>query len=359
MNKIAVFVKNLSSGGAEKQSVLLAKNLATDFQVHYIIFDASIVHQKYIDMLNENEKISIVMFHGNIIRRFYNLVHYLRKNKIDSIFSYLTAANFYASLTGIFLKIKVYTGLRNARLPLLKQIADKLLTNYFADLTISNSFSGKNHFEKHGFKKNKIIVIPNCFSNIKPYKEKDKSNTIHIITVGRFVSQKDYETAIQSIALTRKRCPNIIFDIVGYGKLEAQIREWIKIYKIEDITHIYINPNNIDELLEKANIYLSTSIFEGTSNSIMEGMNANLPIVATKVGDNDQLISHNINGFLCNIKETDTISKYLIKLTLSEETRRKMGNSSKEILQAKFSESIFKKRYLDILTPSQVQVNPK
>ena len=354
MKNIAIFVKNLSSGSAEKQSVLLAKNLATDFHVHYIIFNASIVNQKYIDMLNENKKIAIVMFHGNIFKRLFDLIQYLKKNEINSILSYLTGANFYACLASVFLKIKVYTGLRNARLPFLKQFADRLLTNYFANQTISNSFSGKEHFEKHGFKKNKIIVIPNCFSNIKPYKEKDGTNTIHIITVGRFVPQKDYETAIQSIALTRKKCPDIIFDIVGYGKQEAQIREWIKIYKIEDISRIYINPNNIDELLEKADIYLSTSIFEGTSNSIMEGMNANLPIVATKVGDNDQLISHNINGFLCNIKETDTISKYLIQLTLSERNRIRMGKSSKEILQSKFSENIFKNRYLAILNPSQI-----
>lgn len=347
--KIAILVKNLSSGGAEKQSVLLAKNLATDFQVHYIIFDARIIHQKYIDMLNEDKNISIAIFHGNTVRRFSSLIKYLKKNKIDSIFSYLTAANFYACLAGYFLKIRVYPGLRNARLPLLKQCADKLLTNHFAIQTISNSFSGKKYFEKHGFKKNKIIVIPNCFSNIKPYKEKNNSNTIHIITVGRFVPQKDYETAIQSIALTRKKCSNIIFDIIGYGKLEIQIKEWVRKYKIQDITNIYINPENINDLLDKAHIYLSTSIFEGTSNSIMEGMNANLPIVATNVGDNDQLVIPSQNGFLCNIKDTSEIAKHLNTLVCSKELRDQMGKESKELLLKNFSTEVFLEKYLNLL----------
>lgn len=349
MNNIAILVKNLSSGGAEKQSVLLAKNLRSDFKVHFIIFDASIIHQKYIDMLKENREISIEMFQGNIIKRVSNLINYLKTNKISTIFSYLTAANFYACLSGKYLGIKVYPGLRNARLPFLKLLADKFLTNFFANKTISNSFSGKEFFEKHGFKKNKIIVIPNCFSNITPYKEKNCSGPIHIITVGRFVPQKDYETAILSIAHLRKKIPNIIFDIVGYGKLESQIQEWVKKYKIDDMTHIYINPNNIDELLDNAHIYISTSLFEGTSNSIMEAMNANLPIVATDVGDNNQLIVPLKNGFLCKTKAPDEIAKHLKELTNSKELRKKMGQESKKLLIEKFSPEVFLKKYLELL----------
>lgn len=349
MNNIAILVKNLSSGGAEKQSVLLAKNLTSNYQVHFIIFDASIVHQKYIDMLKESHEISIAMFRGNLIKRFTKLIQYLKAHKINNIFSYLTAANFYACLAGKYLKIKVYPGLRNARLPYLKLLADRFLTNTLAIKTISNSFSGKDFFEKHGFKKNKIIVIPNCFSNITPYKEKNCKETIHIITVGRFVPQKDYETAIRSIAYLRTEFSNIIFDIVGYGTLETQIRDWIKKYKIDDITHIYINPNNIDELLDNADIYLSTSLFEGTSNSIMEAMNANLPIVATDVGDNNQLVIPLKNGFLCKPQTPNEIAKHLKDLANSNDLRNQMGKESKKLLIEKFSPEVFIKRYLDLL----------
>lgn len=94
---------------------------------------------------------------------------------------------------------------------------------------------------------------------------------------------------------------------MGYGSLEAQIREWIKQYGIDDITTVYINPNNIAELLDQANIYISTSLFEGTSNSIMEAMNADLPIVATNVGDNGQLVQNRENGFLSNKKIGKTL----------------------------------------------------
>lgn len=349
MNNIAIFIKNLTSGGAEKQSILLAKSLSETYQIHYIIFNGSKIHQKYLDMLQENENIKVISFTGGHLKRYANLLKYIQENHIEGIFSYLTAANAYACIAGKLTGIKVYTGLRNAELPLLKCLADRVLTNLFAKKTVCNCYSGAKNFISKGFNKNKIIVIPNCFENISPYKEKQTSNQIRIITVGRFVPQKDYETAIKSISELTKIHPNIIFEIVGYGELEKDIRNWINIYNIYSNTNIYINPNNIPELLNQADIYLSTSLFEGTSNSIMEGMNANLPIVATNVGDNDKLVHNNSNGFLCEKLNFKEIASCLEKLVSDIELRKKMGYQSKKLLQSEYSIEKFRQKYINLI----------
>lgn len=349
MIKIAIFVKNLTSGGAEKQSVLLAKALSDCYETHYIIFNGEKVHQKYMDMLKEDSKIHIQYFKGGHGARYNEFVKYLEHNNIKAIFSYLTAANFYACMAGKKVKAKVFTGLRNAELPVLKCIADRMLTNRFAEMAISNSYSGKVNFVAKGFNGSKIIVIPNCFENIKPYIEKPAKKTLHIITVGRFVPQKDYETAIHAIAELKKKCNNIAFDIVGYGEQENQIREWVKAYNIDDITYIYINPDNIAELLDNADIYLSTSLFEGTSNSIMEAMNADLPIVATNVGDNGLLVKNEINGFLCGKREWKCIADKLEVLIKDNILCKTKGKESKFLLQKEYSVEKFKNAYVKLL----------
>lgn len=349
MKKIAIFVKNLSSGGAEKQSVLLAKALSTEYQVSYIIFNGEKTHQKYISLLKEEQAIYIKTLKGNRIQRYKALIDYIKENKIEIIFSYLTAANAYACLVNLQVKAKIYSGLRNSELPYAKCLADKFLTNRIAHKSIANCYSGKQNFVKKGFNPNKIVVIPNCFENIEPYFERNEIRPTRIITVGRFVAQKDFETAIKSIALLKKNGLEINFDIIGYGELENRIRAWIKKYDIEDITNIFINPNNISDLLKQADIYLSTSLFEGTSNSIMEGMNANLPIVATDVGDNSHLVHEGKNGFLCAIKDYKTISNCLTSLISNHILRKEMGKQSKYILQENYSMDIFRKRYLELL----------
>lgn len=350
MKDIAIFVKNLTSGGAEKQSVLLAKALSGYYQIHYIIFNGNKIHPKYMDLLKEDPRIQIQSFIGGHLSRYNEFVTYLQKNNIRVIFSYLTAANFYACMAGRKVNAKVFTGLRNAQLPLLKCWADKLLTNSFAEKAISNSYSGKENFIAKGFKSEKIIVIPNCFEHIKDYTQKKRKDKVHIITVGRFVPQKDYETAIHAIAELKKTYDNIVFDIVGYGNMETQVRKWIRQYVIDDITTIYINPNNIAELLDQADIYISTSLFEGTSNSIMEAMNADLPIVATNVGDNGKLVQNQKNGFVTNKKDWKDIASKLAILIDNEELSLNMGKQSKLFLSTNYSIEKFRELYLSVLS---------
>lgn len=352
MKEVVVFVKNLTSGGAEKQSVLLAKILANDCKVHYVIFNGKKIHDKYLDLLKEDPRVKIKVFDGNYVLRFFAMVQYLKENHIDVIFSYLTMANLLAVAIGKIAKTrKIYTGLRNARLPYLKQLVDKIVCNYVATAAVCNCYSGKKHFISKGFKEDKILVIPNCFDNILPYSPKKQSSVIKIITVGRFVKQKDYETAIACIAGLKDMCPTIMFKfiIVGYGELESQVRQWVNAYKVGSFTEILINPNNIPQLEYDADIYLSTSLFEGTSNSIMEGMNANLPVVGTDVGDNYCLVKEEINGFLCKTGDVHTLSLRLKKLLEANDLRENMGKKSKEILADNFGVDIFLKRYLDLI----------
>lgn len=347
---IAVFVKNLTSGGAEKQAVLLAKALAGDYEMHYVIFNGRKVHEKYLDLLHEDKRIHVVSFMGGHTCRFSQLVSYIKANNISLIFSYLTAANLYACMAGMITGAKVVTGIRNAELPLGRRIADRILTNFFATKTVVNCFSGNTKFISQGFKSEKLVVIPNCFENISPYNEKHKEDdNIHIITVGRFVAQKDYPTAIRAISKAYKQCTNLWFDIVGYGEQEMEIRNLVKENEIENCTTIHINPDNIPDLLQRASIYLSTSLFEGTSNSIMEGMNANLPIVATDVGDNFKLVRDRVNGYIETMGEVDAIAKAIVTLYHDSDLRNRMAKAGKQNLIENYSVEIFRKRYMELI----------
>lgn len=346
---IAVFVKNLTSGGAEKQAVLLANVLSTDYDVHFVVFNAAKTHQKYLDMIHEAPKVHLALLNGGHLSRFRQLCSYIKENNIGLIFSYLTAANLYACLAGSITGAKVVTGLRNAELPTGKLIVDRFLTNHMAAITIANCFSGKRNFVSHGFKERKIHVIPNCFDNISPFSSKNESETTSIITVGRFVEQKDYHTAIKSVSLAYSTHKDIRFCIIGFGKLEQEIRRWVKEEGITDITNILINPDDISGYLSKADIYISTSLFEGTSNSIMEGMNADLPVIATNVGDNACLVEEGKNGHLTEKKDVDALAKAICNLVSDKEKRQQYGRYSKCLLIEKYSTGIFRDRYLQII----------
>ena len=348
---IAIIVKHLPSGGAEKQAILLAQSLMEEYNIHFIIFNGNDFDEKFLNWLKESESIQVKQFYGLVIVRFISLCGYLKKSSISIIFSYLTRANFYALPAGKIAKVKyIYSGIRSAKLPLIKMYIDKLITNHFATQAVINCYSGKKYFTKKGYKENKMIVIPNCFDKMDGYVPKPKNDKIRIITVGRFVPEKDYYTALLSVSELKQAGYNeILFQIVGFGKLESEVRQWIRKLQIEDIVEIYINPNNISELLSNADIYLSTSLYEGTSNSIMEALNASLPVVATDVGDNAELVKNGINGYLSNIGDSKDIMQKLKLLLTDIELRTTMGEKSNELLHNNFSLHIFKKRYINLI----------
>lgn len=349
MKKIAIVLKNLTRGGAEKQSILLARALADAYEIHYVILNGHKVDESYLESLRSDNRIVVHFFTGNLIHRIKQFYCCIRELSPYAIFSYLTMANVVAASIGRLCGCgRIYTGLRNARLPWLKLVADRFVCNHLATCSISNSVSGIEHFASRGFRTEKMTAIFNCFENITPYTCKTPHEEIRIITVGRFVKQKDYRTAIKTIAALPCQ-QKIRFIIVGYGELEPQIRKWVSEEGVENITEIMINPDNIPTILCNADIYISTSLFEGMSNAIMEAMNADLPVVCTNVGDNDKLVAEGENGFICSEGDWKGLADRTNDLILHEEKRIAFGKKSKEILERNYDVETFRTKYIKLL----------
>jgi len=347
MQKIAILVNTLQSGGAEKQSIFLLNALESGFKVYFIIFYGGRVENKLTQLIG-GDNYSLVRMDGHILKKLSHLYKLFKLNKINYLFCFLTKPNFYGTIIGSLAGVNnIYCSIRTSRLPRWKIVLEKIVSNFLATATIFNSHAGEIVFKGKGIRK--TIVIPNCFPDIdEPYARVHKRVT-KIITLGRFVEEKDYFTALRAIKILKEKATNFVFQIIGYGQLEKQIRHKIMDLDLAANVEIFLNPENIPEFLIEADIYLSTSVFEGTSNSIMEAMNASLPIVATNVGDNDKLILHGINGFLNNVGDHNAIARSLEILNNDYEMRLHYGLESNRILKENFSFEKFKDNYLKVI----------
>ena len=81
----------------------------------------------------------------------------------------------------------------------------------------------------------------------------------------------------------------------------------------------------------------------------MEGMNANLPIVCTDVGDNRFLVENDENGYICKPGDYQGIANALWVLVEDAKKRNRFGRRSKEILSLNYNMEIFGQRYLDVM----------
>jgi len=347
MSKIAIFVNTLMKGGSEKQSVLLYNILYKSYDTIFIVYHNKIDNQSII-LFDDYPYSKIIFLQGNDFNKIISLYKLLKKYQITHLINYLTKPNAIGSIIGFFAKVKYrYNSVRSSKLPTWKLLIEKNISNKFSTETIVNSYCGFEYLKKNKFKN--IRIIQNCFPELKTPEFHRDFKQVKVITVGRFVPVKDYLTAIKAIKELTIQGFNIQFLIVGYGQLESYINSEIDKNGITTITQIIINPNNISELLQSSNIYLSTSLIEGTSNSIMEAMNASLPIIATNVGDNNRLVINNKNGFLHEVKDYINISKSMKYLIENPKVQVNFGIESNRILKENYSLSAYKSNYLKII----------
>jgi len=354
MMNIAIICKTFLKGGAEKQALILTK-LLVDKGIDVILVNwyGEKVDQFNLKFINDNS-IRYYPMSGSYLKKLIRFLRILQSDEISIIISYLTLAN---SVSGIskLLNRNVITigGIRNEKLPYYKFLFEKVIHNYLNDATVFNNYSAKERCKNRGFKPNKIYVIQNAIDLTNHHLDsKASNNEIKIISVGRFVRQKDYETALKSFSNLVERNTDIEFRyfIVGYGPLEKVVRTLAGKLKLENKIKIFINPPDVPSILRSCDIFLSTSLFEGVSNSIMEALAAGLPVVATDVGDNSFLIRNGINGYLVPCRDIDKIVEKLEYLSGSWEVRNEFGKNSIKVIETKFSKMKLLDCYLSLFS---------
>jgi glycosyltransferase involved in cell wall biosynthesis len=351
---ICILTNTLLSGGAEKQAVLLAKSLAINYNIFLVVIYGDQIEKENIIPL-QNTNVQVLALKGNLVFKTIKLYRIFQKNNIELVFAFLATANLLAGVIGSIAKVRYKVGgMRSAIIPKRKIFINKLLQNYINNYTIYNNYSALEFTSQRGFDNSRVRVLENGIELYDHYLRRKPKDTIEILSVGRFDASKDYETALKCISKILRNKDNITFNLVGWGKLEKQIEEWIKTLGLERNVKVIIKPKNLYELYQSADIFLQTSIFEGLSNTIMEAMNYSLPVVCTNVGDNARLIQNNYSGFVISPGEVQNITEKLLQLIDNYELRISMGYNSYCHLKSSYSMDIFTKKYLRFIQEIQI-----
>lgn len=340
-------MNSLDMGGAEKQSLLQAKLMRSEFDVYYFVQKKKPQLKQHLDFI-EKEKILYIQLSGNIFSRTKQLNSYIRKYKIQVLFAYLTLDNFLAGIVSMFQNIKCIGGVRSSSLPVVKFYVTWFLQKYMLDYMIFNNYYGREVFVRRGFTPAKSIVIQNCINDIQPELERTEKETIKILSVGRFTAQKDYLTALKAVHLLKEMIceKEIEYTLVGDGELYEQIQSWVSSLKLQNVT-IVRNPPNVSDYYREADIYLLSSDSEGMPNSIMEALNFCLPVVSTDAGDSNYLVKEGITGFIVPIRDYKLLAEKLHELVSDSAKRRDFGMNGHSLLIKEFSENKLQEKFID------------
>ena len=200
-----------------------------------------------------------------------------------------------------------------------------------------------------------ITYIPNCteFNTYVASKQAIReslnlhANDIAIITVGRLVELKRFDIFINAIAKLSNRDSVKAF-IVGDGPERDTLTQLISQHDLGNTITMLGERNDVEQLLAASDIFTLTSETEGMSKSILEALAANLPVVATNVGGNKDLVIHNKNGYILKDHAPSSLSHCLDLLIQDSNLRSSMGTQSRKLVEAEYNQEMFLNRHLAI-----------
>ena len=196
----------------------------------------------------------------------------------------------------------------------------------------------------YGYPEEKIVVFPwgvefelfhrsDSFSTLR--KKLKWDHRIIFITNRHFLPVYGITTFIKAFAEARKHCPAMAAFVIGDGPLREEVHRLVDELALNDDLHLAgrIKREEMSKYLNASDVYVSTSLSDGTSVSLLEAMACGLPVVVTNVPTNFEWVGDGINGFIVPINDISTLASKLISIAKDVRMRKQMGNSSLKIAE--------------------------
>lgn len=157
------------------------------------------------------------------------------------------------------------------------------------------------------------------------------------LAVGRFEVAKDYPNLLRAFSEVRSREPRAVLVIVGQGSLQAEAEALAVELALGKAVRFLGARDDVPAVMSAADGYVMSSAWEGMPMVLLEAAAAGLPIVATAVGGNGEVVRDGESGFLVPPRNSATLAQGMLRLMdLAEERRRAMGERGREHVRANY-----------------------
>lgn len=167
-------------------------------------------------------------------------------------------------------------------------------------------------------------------------------------TVGRLDPVKDHASLLQGFeSITRAQQPAYLL-VVGDGPIRGEIQAQAHRLGIADKVKFLGERNDIPLVLQALDAFALTSVAEGISNTILEAMASGLPVIATRVGGNPELVEHGRTGQVVEPRDVLALTQAIRSYLSDTKMRCAHGANARERVQQNFSLERMAAQYADL-----------
>jgi glycosyltransferase involved in cell wall biosynthesis len=351
MKRVCVLLRSLAPGGAEKQALLVTLALRAAYSASLVVLDDEPRSPRHLHFLEEH-RLEVRFLPRGRARKVAALWGGLRRPPVFALFGFLPSDTALGAVVARLAGVeRVHGGLRNSRLAPGKERVLRFVHNHVSHLTIANSFAARDHFAARGFAPAKLRVIPNGIFVCPPRPARARTGPVTALCVARFVPEKGLDTALAVLQRARAHSstPELRLVLAGEGPLRADLQARVAALGLAEAVEIVSPAGDTRALFERSDLYLSTSHFEGLSNSILEAQDASLPVLATDVGDNARLVEEGVSGHLAALGDVETLAAAWVALARDPERRGRFGAAGHAHVARHHSFEALRSAYLALL----------
>lgn len=274
----------------------------------------------------------------------------IRENKYD-----LTHSFFTVPCGAISLWLKIFNGLpyivslRGSDVPGYSErfsFVYKILTPFIRFIwkrsffTVANSLEFKKLAQKTN-PKQEIKIITNGIDVNEFYAKTIRTDLIErerafkIICGSRVTHRKGIRFIVEAIDILRKKGVIVRLDIIGEGNERVELEEKVQNLNLKDTVRFigFVEHGKLPDIYVDADVYVSASLNEGMSNTLLEALAAGLPIIATNTGGTFETVQEGINGSVIEMESAQAIADKVELLFNDFEMEKRMSQESRNLAE--------------------------
>lgn len=160
-------------------------------------------------------------------------------------------------------------------------------------------------------------------------------------TVGRMQTVKDQPTLVRAFIRALEIQPllkqRLRLVMVGDGPLRAECQQLLASANVSELAWLPGERNDIPEIMRGLDCFVLPSLAEGISNTVLEAMASGLPVIATNVGGNADLVTIGATGSIVPSADPEVMAQEIVRLANQPNLAIDMGIAGRNKIEEKFS----------------------